>query len=365
MKKILLATSALVALSGAAAAEITISGDARIGLRYDSMLGSNAPVGGWTDVNVLNGHKDKGWNIWSRARVTFTMTGETDSGLSFGAKFRADQANNAANYSGAPVGSVWAEGAYGRLAVGDVYSALGSATGDLAEVGLTGLGFYNEFWYSAAAGNDSHADTGNKGLLYTYTYGDASFYASFEDAYHGTSGDKLKDKVWSLGASYDIDQYSFGIGYSQTPGMIDEASDRTGSPDRFLGHIDHGVVPADNFGKVKTFGLSASGQFDAFTAKAIYVQSKDSVDKLRQYGLSGEYDLDNGFTIAGYYRQNKWSGVNYQGKEEFLGLGGAYDLGGGASVKAGVLRIKDRVTNGGVANKESRTLADFGLDFKF
>src|SRR5699024_10603052 len=38
MKKILLATSALVALSGAAAAEVVISGDAQIGLKYDNKL---------------------------------------------------------------------------------------------------------------------------------------------------------------------------------------------------------------------------------------------------------------------------------------------------------------------------------------
>lgn len=348
MKKFLIASTAIVALSGAAAAEVTLSGDARMGLRYDNMQGNAGALS-----PVVGDHKDKGWNLWSRARVTFTLTGETDTGLSFGAKFRADQANNAASYTGAPVGSVWAEGAYGRLAVGDVYSALGSATGDLAEVGLTGLGFYNEFWYPAAAGNDSHSDTGNKGLLYSYQYGDATFYASFEDEFYATGGNKLRDKVWSIGASYDVQQYSFGIGYSQTPGMEDDASGRTGSPDRFLGHA--------GFGKVKTFGLSAAGDFQGVNLKGIYAQSKDDVDKLRQYGLSGEYAMPNGINLAAYYRQNKWSGATWNGKEEFLGLGAGYDLGGGASIKGGVVRIKDRVDS----NNESRTIADFGLDFKF
>ena len=38
MKTVLLATSALVAFAGVAAAEITLDGDARLGMRYDSGL---------------------------------------------------------------------------------------------------------------------------------------------------------------------------------------------------------------------------------------------------------------------------------------------------------------------------------------
>uniref|UniRef100_UPI00286BBEF7 porin n=1 Tax=Tabrizicola sp. TaxID=2005166 RepID=UPI00286BBEF7 len=61
MKRILLATTLLAASSGFAAAEITLSGDARMGIIDDFGTGDTA--------------------FTSRARVKFTMSGETDGGL--------------------------------------------------------------------------------------------------------------------------------------------------------------------------------------------------------------------------------------------------------------------------------------------
>ena len=72
MKNFLLATTILVASAGFAVAEITLSGDARMGI-------------------VDNGGVD-GAVFSSRARVSFNMAGETDGGLAFGASFRADNA---------------------------------------------------------------------------------------------------------------------------------------------------------------------------------------------------------------------------------------------------------------------------------
>ncbi|MEY4872790.1 MAG: hypothetical protein RLZZ563_2120, partial [Pseudomonadota bacterium] len=62
MKKILLATTMLAATAGFAAAEVSLSGDARMGIT--KVDGSDA---------VLN----------HRARVKFSLSGETDNGLSF------------------------------------------------------------------------------------------------------------------------------------------------------------------------------------------------------------------------------------------------------------------------------------------
>ena len=66
MKKVLFATSALVLSAGFASAEVALSGDGRMGMIYDG-----------NDVQFS-----------SRARVKFTLTGESDAGLSFGAAFR-------------------------------------------------------------------------------------------------------------------------------------------------------------------------------------------------------------------------------------------------------------------------------------
>lgn len=317
MKKFLIASTAIVALSGAAAAEVSLSGDAQIGLKYDNKLtGATGYV--------------SGWNLQSRARLTITMTGETDSGLSFGAKFRTGNANyteHRDHFSEAQ--TVWAEGSYGKITVGDVDSAIEQAVGDLVEVGNSGLEFYNEIYYLAT---DAYADHDNKGLVYSYKYGDAQFFLSLEDQYAGYGGIEYNGNSWSLGATYSVNQYTFGIGYSSGE--------------------DFGA------GKVETWGLQASGDFNGLVVKGLWVQSKDDSAKLKQYGISADYTMANGVGVKGFYRINDWDDL--AGKEKILGLGASYDLGGGASVNGGLVHFK---SNEGT--DFSRTIADFGVKFSF
>ena len=65
MKKILFASTALVATAGVAAADVDFSGAAGMGFGYD---GSD-------------------WSTITFATLSVAMTGETDGGLSFGADF--------------------------------------------------------------------------------------------------------------------------------------------------------------------------------------------------------------------------------------------------------------------------------------
>jgi len=139
MKKILLASAAVVAFAPAAMAEVALSGDASMGVISD--FGSSDTV------------------FTSRARVKFTMTGETDGGLAFGAEFRADNAGNATVDDGAELGqagNVYISGAFGKLSMGDVDGAALAAVGHVDGVGLTGLGDLNESTF-IAAGDDPSA----------------------------------------------------------------------------------------------------------------------------------------------------------------------------------------------------------------
>lgn len=325
MKKFLIASTALVALSGAAAAEITLSGDAQFSMKYDNRLwdaDANAGAGDWTS----------GVNVQSRARLTVTMTGETDSGLSFGAKFRPGNGGyteSRDNFSTAT--TVWAEGAYGKLTVGDVDSAIEQALGDLPEIGASGLEFINEFGYLATDAFENHD---NKGVVYTYKFGDVALFASFEDAYEAYSGTNWGDgNSWSLGAKYSMNQYAFGIGYSSGE--------------------DFGA------GRVDSWGISAEGDFNGFTAKFIYLESSDDADKLKQIGVGGTYAMANGVGLQGFYKSDRWDNA---GNVNTLGLGASYDLGGGAEVKGGIVYSKDK---DGLGNNTSRTIADVGLKFSF
>jgi outer membrane protein OmpU len=76
MKKILLTTTALTMLAGAAAADISISGTARMGVSHNA-AGANA-----------------GTTVNNRMRVNFNGSGETDGGLTFGAHLRIQSGGN-------------------------------------------------------------------------------------------------------------------------------------------------------------------------------------------------------------------------------------------------------------------------------
>ena len=106
-----------------------------MGITYNSALASNSKLA-----------------FTNRARVTFTLTGETDGGLAFGGSFRADNAGAA---STGTAGSVFISGDFGRLRMGDVDDAFGALFGDISGVGLqagSGLFAINELSHSADGG---------------------------------------------------------------------------------------------------------------------------------------------------------------------------------------------------------------------
>ena len=125
MKKILLATTVLVGTAGFASAEVTLSGNGRMGITY----AETAAVG------------DKETSFNSRVRASVNMSASTDGGLEFGGSFGIHDAGAAA---GGTEGSVFISGAFGKLTMGGTDSAAQNAVGQLAGVGYTGLGDHNE-----------------------------------------------------------------------------------------------------------------------------------------------------------------------------------------------------------------------------
>ena len=95
MKKILLATTVLGMTAGFAAADVSVSGDARMG--------------------VVSTDGDSVFS--SRMRIKFSGSGTTDGGLSFGGSFRANDAQGA---KAGTAGSVFISGAFGKISMGDV-----------------------------------------------------------------------------------------------------------------------------------------------------------------------------------------------------------------------------------------------------
>jgi outer membrane protein OmpU len=375
MKKLLLATSILAGTAGLAAAEITLSGDARMGFLDDFV---------YTDAD-----DDVGFT--SRARVTFTFSGETDGGLSFGASFRADNSSNAANGT---AGSVFLSGAFGKVSMGDVDGAAVAAVGHVDGVGLTGLSDLNESAFIANGGlaDDDLTDldsldetfglTGDPSVLYEYTTGNVGLFVSvtnpgFEDEFtfgeteesasidndpaSPTFGTIIIEDVgvasdtdgvaWAIGANYSTDAYKFGIGYE-----------------------DLDVDQADGFGNISGdhLYLGADATFGAFTGKIRWGMADVSVTDFEnastdidfeQWSLSGTYAMD-AISVTGFYADKQFDaadGSNVLSRESY-GIGASYDLGGGAKVVGGIV---DSELTAGDDLSESDTAFDFGVSFSF
>jgi outer membrane protein OmpU len=270
MKKILLATTVLVGTAGFAAAEVTLSGSARMGVA--------AFDGGDLEFS-------------SRIRVVFNMSGETDGGLAFGATIRADNADEGNDNGNA--GSVFISGAFGKLSMGDVDGAANAAVGHVSGVGYTGIGSYNESTFIANGEEGSDA-------LYEYSTGDLGFYLSVTNPRGVAPGD---DPAMSVAVSYSMGDYSFALGYE------DDGID-----------TDHIIVGANaTFGAVTVkarYGEASGGtdgsqmaasidyNMDALTVTAFYTDDEE-LGGDEAYGLGASYDLGGGASLMGGYVENK------------------------------------------------------------
>lgn len=268
MKKILLATTVFAGFAGVASAEVTLSGDARMGVIYSEQFDS--------------------MDFTSRARVAFALSGESDSGLSFGASFRAD---NAVGASGGSAGSVYISGAFGKLSMGDVDSAIKAAVGQVSGVGLTGLGDQNE----VAHGGLTVSATDPSGALYEYTTGGFTLYVSAMDGYTNVVVPVSVPSVYGIAAKYAAGNYTVAIGYE----------DKAGNEETSVG---------------------GSAVFGATTVKAVYADVNGAAD----YALSVDYTT-GATTITGFVHDGDLV------LNTAYGLGASYDLGGGAKVVGGVV----------------------------
>ena len=291
MKKLLLASTAVVMSAGVAAADVTISGDAWMGLGYDNSVATNK-------IQTI-----------SRARVIFTLSGETDAGMAFGGSFRADNALGA-NQSvvgtaiGRPnmiAGSIYISGDFGKLSMGDVDSALEATWFRTRHIGVL----------ENAGGSRTAALGAGVDASALYEYSLDGFKVAL-----GTSQFRSGAQAYSIGASYSMDGYGVAVGF-----------ERNGAGDR---HIL----------------VSGEANFDPVSVRAFAGQLRSGGVNNNQYGLDVHASFDG-------------IGVQVRGKRDFagnnhLGAGATYGLGGGATLGASVNRV-----SGGA------TTADFGLAFTF
>ena len=329
MKKVLLATSMLVATAGFAAAEVKLSGDGRMGVVYNG-----------EDVNFS-----------SRIRAKFNLSGESDSGLTFGGSFRADQAEGAKSGS---AGSIFVSGAFGTIEMGDTVGAAEAVLFDLPEIGFTDLDHHaidgsngaNEGEFLTGDGSDGITKANNPSLLYTYSFNDFTIAASLTDgqASNPTVAGQTADdnQAFGLAASYAYGDYTVGIAYEA---------------------LDYAVAGPKN---TEALTIGGSANFADTTVYALYTKFKNTknasglkygYDDVIGLGVKSKFDAT---TVSAYVKQINFNGpaAAYGNKKQVTtyGIGAAYNLGGGASVVGG---IADNDIPG------TDAVADLGLKFSF
>jgi outer membrane protein OmpU len=314
MKKVLFATTALIATAGMAAAEVSMSGYGRFGLDYNS---ANERVVGRSKTNIT-----------SRLRLQFDMTAETDAGVAFNARYRAQaESRDGVAGTGAFNGARFGVSYNGvTVNVGNIIGAVENARGLYATgtrsagTGIDGMGFHQiaiktnggtVFNWDAY----SSAGAGSNGIEVLYSAGGFTGHVSYSQRNGGTVAGSAggEDRTGVMAT------YSFGD-YYVTAAMQSSS------------------VPLNDI----TFA-AAGGNFGAFGAKLAY----GSTDQVDSFTLEGNMDIGAASNVLVWVNSADAPGsvstVKGDGGVDgtSFGINYQYDLGGGATVVAGYVDEAD------------------------
>ncbi|KPN61633.1 porin [Aliiroseovarius crassostreae] len=311
MKKILIATTALVATTGYAAADINLSGAAAAGFQY-------------FDTDIVEEKVVTHFDY----TLTIAMSGETDGGLTFGTDLTITGSDTGTLNGGDLVAYI--EGGFGKFSAGNVGSAVDATLG-LGDLGFDGLGTDN-----VAETLVDYNDQGS--LMYKGTFGDFAVAASYNMSVDGLDpnvGDKANE--FSIAATYNMGDYDFGLGYDERGDTFTVKAGANVSGFDIDALFSKGEVVANT--KVKFAGMV----LDTTLADT----------DVTAWGLTAGYTMGATTVTAAY------SNADFDGAElDIYGVGVAYDLGGGAKVKGGVASV-------GFDGGDRTTVADLGITMSF
>jgi len=250
MKKILFASTALVATAGVAAAEISFGGSANFGIMYN---GSETIVKNEIDFDI------KG-------------SGETDGGLKFGASMDIDSAHvdSATTQAVSNDPEVYIEMGGLKLTVGNIGEA--NDVGGISDIGFDGLGVDDVV--------DALRENGSDDVRIDYSFGDIAVAASVDSS----------TNQWAVSAAGSFGDISASAAFRDNDGTEDWNVTVGYSAGAF------GVTATyAEAGNVDGFGLDASYTQGDLTVTAAYAE-RGAADA---YGIGASYSLGGGAAIAG------------------------------------------------------------------
>ena len=327
MKKVLFATTALLATTSMAAAEVSFGGFGRFGLLYVE------------DNDATVGNDDT--RIEQRFRLTATGTATSDNGLEFEGRIRFqtdDQANGNSNGAqSSAAGFAVSTGGF-RLDVGHVSDVIDS--GDVVNYYGFGVGLTSFAEQSSAFNGIPASGFGSDGdetevlptVKLRYTVGDFTVAASITDgtsAQDTTAGTATEREEYQIGFGYNFGNYSVGLAFGN-----EETTDLTATTS---------TTTLDN----DFWALSFDGELGAF-AFSILIGDSDTNDET-MYGFSVKYDVSDATEI-----RFAFSDSGLDAEDEVVAIGFRHGLGGGVSLRGGIGQ-----------NTSGNTVADLGVIFNF
>lgn len=322
MKKLLIATTALVGTASVVAADnanINFGGYGRFGILYEedrSRSASQADVDAGIAGAVGDTVQEEETRIESRFRLNIDASTETDGGVRFAARVRveanenADNSANAASFSG-PRFQVSSGGL--RVRVGNI-----SGVTDAANVvdyfghepGLVGqTGQYANSGVSLPAFSSTGA--GNNGINVLYEMGDFKVMASYTDDHTdndgATSSTTAFGDSFEIGASYTFSAWTLGAVYGEFEGAGSDVSNDwiVATLSGTIGTADVSFLISDFEGDDDAvFGASAS--FPVGAATNILASVSDGGDDANDtsYGLGFRHSLGGGVRLDGMVGSN-------------------------------------------------------------
>ena len=364
MKKILFATTALIATASVAAADVRLSGYGRFGLDYNdgnSTTAADTGPGGRGFYNATTGLYQavptSSTNLTSRLRLQFDMSTETDGGVAFGARFRAQAESRDGTAGGATFNGARFFTSYEgfTLQVGNIIGAIENTPGTYLEtrtagVGIDGAGFESHVgnvngeafnWDAYSSGG-----TGANGVEVLYSANGFTGHISYSNDNPTTFTGTTPERVAAM-IAYTWNDWTFALAAQDSDALWEDKVVVTAAGD--IGQFGVRLAYADNDG-IGKFGLYGNMDIGAASNILLYVTSEDAV---------GQGDVDNGRNDN---RDSATWGQTAAGSPQFntnsegtgYGIHYSYDLGGGVSFEAGARRASN-----------DNTTAQAGVYFSF
>ena len=264
MKKILLATTALVATTGFAAAELTWTGSANVGMKYSD--------NGTTTVH-------------SEIDLGVAASGETDGGIGWAVEMGLDsQTADSVATDAADGGSVALTGDFGTVSVGNVSTA-GTSIG-LPDVGFDTIGIDD----AAELGRNAATTDASMDVRWKYAMDDIALDVSMDSS----TDDMAASMKWSSGA------LAIGISHAAA-GATGGASANAMSIGTSVGGFAVNVMAASHSTSAKdSVGMSASMPVDGL-GTVTFVTGSNDTDAKSSWGLGFSKSLGGGASLAGAY----------------------------------------------------------------